>query len=80
MCGHVIGGLFPLDGPGQGSAGSGPLEAGTSLGKRGSQPPERRPGETGAGDASLKIGVGEQAANGVREVGASGVVPKPMVG
>ena len=74
VCGHVVDGLFPLDSPEQGIAGSGSLEAGTSLGKRGSQPPGKRPGETGAEDASLQTGVGEQAANGVREVGASGVV------
>ncbi len=71
----MVDGLFPL-----GSAGSGSLEAGTSLGKRDSQPPGNRPGETGAGDASLQTCVGEQAANGVREVGARGVVPKLMVG
>ena len=39
-----------------------------ALGKRGSQPPGNRPGETGAGDARIQNGVGEQAANGVREV------------
>jgi hypothetical protein len=78
VCGLVVYGLLPLDSPGQGSAGRRTIEAGTSLGKRGSQPPGSRPGETGAGDASLQTGVGEQAANGVREVGASGVVPTPM--
>ena len=56
------------------------IEAGTSLGKRGSQPPGNRPGETGAGAARIQNGVGKQATNGIREVGANGVVHHPVVG
>ena len=70
----MVNGLLPLDRPGQGSARSGTLEAGTSLGKRGSQLPGSRSGATGAGDSCLQKGVGEQAANGAREVGSSVVV------
>jgi hypothetical protein len=80
VCGHVVNGMLPLDRPEQSGAGGGSIEAGTSLGRGGIRSPGLSPGETGAGDARIQNGVGEQAANDVCEVGARGMVRHPMVG